>query len=97
MSAPSHKTVNVVTCEQLVSINGWTFLSHDIAGWDKDVICFRSSSLDDCWAEWRKTQTNAGDEYELHVFNYQQDEESLKIEKRVKCMADIMRYIISFP
>ena len=94
MSGPTRSTANTLTCSQLVSINGWTFLSRDTAGWNAKTICFKSSSIDNYWAEWRRVITDDGEEYHLHAYNFQQNEDSLKIKKKVNCMADLMRYVI---
>jgi hypothetical protein len=95
MVEPVYSKASTLSCNQLVSINGWTFLSRNTAGWTKNSICFKSSAIDNYWAEWCLVPTDNGEEYQLHVYNYQQNEDSLKIKKKVDCMGEVMRCVIS--
>lgn len=111
MSSPNRSTVDVMNCSQLININGWTFLSHDTAGWNEETICFKSSVGGNYWAAWVQVvegcdgdstnNTSSGDtntndkKYQLHTYNFQQNPESLKIKKKVDCLAEVMRYVVS--
>lgn len=84
----------VTVCDQLISLNNWAFLAHDTAGWSTNSICSKSSRKENYWAEWTVIKKDDEIKYQLHVYDYDQDPSSRKIETTVDCFADILKHCI---